>query len=93
VGEEVREVPFEVDVREPVEVALAAEARPLGEDSEGKDLARRQRRWAARSPGSRSMRPLPLVVHQHEEGNEQGLEIHVAPPSGRSCWEGGANRT
>jgi hypothetical protein len=64
-GAELREVGAKMCLGETPEVALASEARPLGEDGQGDDLGIGKKGRAAGSGWFRSVLELPPVVHEH----------------------------
>ena len=90
-AEEVREVGTQVGVGEAREVALAPKPRPLRDDSEGEDLRVGERdRTTRTAPRFRAVLP-PPILDEHVQGDEQGFEVHGAPPFGRVIPGGGAS--
>lgn len=64
-AEEVREILAQIDVGEAPKVPFAAEARPLRQDRQGKDLAFAEQRWSSRSTWCGRVTFQSPLVHQH----------------------------
>ena len=78
----------QVGVGETPEVPLAAEARLLCQDRECEDLRVRERDRTSRTTPRLRVVLFPPFFYEHVQGDEQGFEVHGAPPFG----EGDAGR-
>jgi hypothetical protein len=62
------------------EIALVAEARPLREDREREDPCIRERDRTSRTTPLLRVVLFPPFFYEHLQGDEQGFEVHGAPP-------------